>query len=300
MQSRTLEQAYQHCQTLTGSHYENFPVASVFLPRNLRKPVSAIYTFARMADDIADEGNLHPEERTDLLNKAEQSLQLAAAGRPENEPVFIALSDVLKSHPGLLEHLLDLLIAFNMDVHKKRYTGFSEVLEYCRFSANPIGRMLLVLFNEASDKNLEQSDSICSALQIINFLQDIYSDYTDRDRIYLAQDEMEKFNITEADLGKKQPLPHAGEFLDMQIQRVFTMLRQGSPLGVHLPGRVGMELRMVTLGGWQILNKIHKRGGCFFISPRLGKPDWLWIMSRGLTRHFQVYSNSIKPFVKLS
>ena len=295
MQTRTLEQAYRHCQALSGSHYENFPVASILLPRNLRKPVSTIYAFARMADDLADEGNLAPAERTDLLNKTEKNLLSAADGKPVNDPVFIALSDVLKSHPGLLKHMLDLLVAFKMDVHKKRYADFSEVMEYCRYSANPVGRMLLLLYQADSEENIEYSDSVCSALQIINFLQDIHADYTERDRIYLPQDEMKQFEISEEDLASKAPLPHASNFIDLQIQRVFSMLQHGSQLGIHLPGRIGMELRMITLGGWRILDKVHKQRESFHMSPRLGKPDWLWIISRGLTRHFRLFSRSFRP-----
>jgi len=286
----SLQQAYRHCQATTRSHYENFPVASILLPRRLRKPVSAIYTFARMADDIADEGDLTQQERSALLKQAETDLLQAAKGQPDNTPVYIALADVLDETPALLEPLLHLLTAFNMDIHKKRYTHIGEVMEYCRYSANPIGRMLLILFGAASTKNIAYSDAVCSALQIINFLQDIRADYLDRDRIYMPHDELLRFKLEETDLNGHNTHPQLQPFMQFQVNRALTLLQSGAPLGIRLHGRMGLELRMMILGGWKVLKKLHENAGDLSQSAKLGKRDWIWIGIHALTSRFKVYS----------
>jgi squalene synthase HpnC len=289
MSSYTVEQAYQYCQGVVRHHYENFPVASILLPRPLRQPVSAIYAFARMADDFADEGTHNAEQRSQLLEQAKADLLLAAKGNPVDKPVYIALADLLSKTPDLLEPMLNLLIAFNMDVEKKRYADFGEVMEYCRYSANPVGRMLLILYNKASTKNIAYADAICSALQLINFLQDIAEDYKDRDRIYMPADELQRFQLTEQDLITGNPGMAFAPFMDFQIQRAYSLLQAGAPLGIRLKGRTGLELRMVILGGWKVLQKLHQNRGNIFAPNRLQKRDWLWVISRAFSSKFAVY-----------
>jgi len=289
----SVQQAYRHCQATTRSHYENFPVASLLLPRRLRKPVSAIYTFARMADDIADEGDRTDQERVTLLKQAEADLLQAAKGQPNDMPVYIALADVLAETPELLQPLLHLLTAFNQDIHKKRFAHIGEIMEYCRYSANPVGRMLLILYGAASTKNIAYSDAICSALQIINFLQDIQSDYLDRDRIYMSHDELLRFKLDETDLDGHNNHPQLRPFMQFQINRALTLLQSGAPLGIRLHGRLGLELRMMILGGWRVLKKLHENDGDISQNAKLGKSDWLWIASHALTSRFKVYSRKL-------
>jgi len=293
--SYTIGQAYQHCLSLTNSHYENFPVASILLPKKMRKPISAIYAFARMADDFADEGTLPISERYDLLSSAKNKLLRAADNNPDNDPVYIALADTLVQYPAILEQLLKLLIAFNQDVEKNRYLSFGEVMDYCRHSANPVGHMLLILFKADSEKNIAYSDAICSALQIINFLQDIQPDYNQRNRIYMPFDEMKQHQLSEQDFNINAHSSNLAAFMDFQVQRTLKLLQAGAPLGIILKGRIGLELRMITLGGWTILKKVHDNNGDLSKRPKLNKKDWIWIILHALSSRFIIYLKKLSP-----
>ncbi|MDH3947928.1 MAG: squalene synthase HpnC [Gammaproteobacteria bacterium] len=274
----TLSDAYSYCQDVAAKHYENFPVASCLLPRRFRQPIAVIYAFARTADDFADEGNLTPAERLQLLDDYETRLQRLLAGAPGSDPVFIALTDVIKRYAlpiGLFE---DLLSAFSQDVTKQRYENFAEVMDYCRRSANPVGRLLLFLYNQADEENLSLSDQICTALQLINFLQDLLQDFDEHNRIYLPQDEMRKYQICEADLRERNSNTAMQDLVQLQVQRARALLLAGSPLGNKLAGRIGLELRMIIQGGMRILQKLENNGGNVFLRPRLKKSDYLSIL----------------------
>src|SRR5687767_1771859 len=171
-------------------HYENFPVASLLLPAPLREPIEIIYRFARSADDFADEGSDPPDIRLARLNDYRAQLACIERAQPPREPLFLELEKVIKDHALPLRPFGDLLDAFSQDVTKKRYASFEEVLHYCRRSANPVGRLLLHLFKRTTDSELRQSDAICTALQLVNFWQDVAVDYAADGRIYLPQDEM--------------------------------------------------------------------------------------------------------------
>lgn len=274
----TLSDAYRYCQDVAAEHYENFPVASQLLPQRFRQPIAVIYAFARTADDFADEGNHTPAERLTLLDDYETHLQRLLAGSPGSDPVFIALTDVIKRYAlpiGLFE---DLLSAFSQDVTKQRYENFAEVMDYCRRSANPIGRLLLYLYNQADEENLSLSDQICTALQLINFLQDLLQDFDEHNRIYLPQNEMRKYQICETDLQERNSNTAMQNLVQLQIQRARALLLAGSPLGNKLTGRIGLELRMIIQGGMRILQKLENNGGNVFLRPRLKKSDYLGIL----------------------
>src|SRR4030095_3191997 len=174
------------------AHYENFPVASLLLPAQFREPVALIYRFARAADDFADEGADPPEVRLAKLAGFQSRLATIGRGITPSDPLFKDIARIVCEHGLPLEAFNNLLDAFLQDVVKSRYADFSEVLDYCRRSANPIGRLLLHLFRRATPENLAASDSICSALQLVNFWQDIGNDY-EKGRIYLAQDAMKRY-----------------------------------------------------------------------------------------------------------
>jgi len=279
-----LEQAYHHCQSVAASHYENFPVASHLLPKKLRRPISVIYTFARSADDFADEGDLDKAQRHEKLDDYSNKLIAIEKGETIDDPVFIALADVIKNHALPLSLFHDLLTAFKMDVDKSRFSNFSEVLTYCQYSANPVGRLLLHLNNAASPKNLAHSDAICSALQLINFYQDLQQDYHEQGRIYLPLDEMQQFGVSDNHLKQACSDVAMQALMDKQFERTACMLLEGSPLGNHLPGRFGLELRMIIHGGASVLNKLRKHNGHVFRRPRLGKIDMLQIVIKALLR----------------
>ena len=260
---------------MARSHYENFPVASVFLPKHLREPISVIYAFARTADDFADEGDALPTVRLAQLNTYVNYLDMLKLGVTVDNPIFIALDDVIKKHDLPLELFYDLLTAFSMDVTQRRYASQAEVLHYCRYSANPIGRLLLHLYKLATPVNVAQSDAVCSALQIINFLQDITQDYHEQGRIYFPQDDMARFGVSEEHIRTAHTDAAMRVLMSHVIERTRQMMLFGAPLGNVLPGRIGFELRMTIQGGLCVLNALQKQHDNVFARPRLGVGDWL-------------------------
>jgi len=257
------------------NHYENFPVASVLLPPRLRAPVALIFRFARTADDFADEGVLTDSERLSLLAGFEAELCRIDRGEAPHQALFQELAIAIAQHNLPVQPFHDLLSAFMQDVTQKRYANFAAVMDYCRRSANPIGRLLLVLYGSASTQNNTRSDSICTALQLINFLQDVAIDYANG-RIYMPQDEMLRFGISEASIGAKDTSEAWRRFMDFQVQRARRMLFDGAMLGRVLKGRVGLEMRMIIAGGDRILTKIaNARYDVFDSRPVLRPHDWL-------------------------
>lgn len=263
-------------------HYENFPVASVLLPQRLQRPVELIYSFARQADDFADEGDLPPEQR--LRKLAEFSSEMDRIERREAPrlPLFAELAPVIKAHRLPVGLFRDLLSAFSQDVTKSRYADFSQVMDYCRRSANPVGRLLLHLYQATEARNLACSDAICSSLQLINFLQDVEIDFHNN-RIYLPQDEMAQFRVTEAQIAERDNGTEWQALMMFQIERARSMLLAGAPLATRLPGRVGLELRMIVMGGSRILDKLRaSRGDVFRHRPVLQAHDWITMLFRSL------------------
>jgi squalene synthase HpnC len=263
-------------------HYENFPVASWVMPARFRRPVELIYAFARSADDFADEGDAAPEARLAQLSGYGVELDRIEAGQEPGLPLFRALAPVIREHRLPVQLFRDLLSAFSQDVTKQRYADFGEVMDYCRRSANPIGRLLLHLYGETAPRSLAHSDGICASLQLINFLQDVQIDYR-KGRIYLPQDEMQKLGITEAQIAAGDAGGAWKRFMLGQIDRARRMLQAGAPLGRVLKGRIGLELRMIVLGGERILRKLHDSDGDVFGKrPVLRPPDWGYMFLRAL------------------
>ena len=264
------------------NHYENFPVGSVLLPRRFRRPVALIYRFAREADDFADEGDLPGDERLARLEAFRSEIARIEAGQPSAIPWFAELGDAVHHHRLPTDAFRDLLSAFAQDVTKTRYANFGEVLDYCRRSANPVGRLLLHLYGSAAPQNIAHSDAICSSLQLINFLQDVAVDYL-KDRIYLPQDEMARFGITEQQIAREDAAGNWPAFIEFQITRTRELLYSGAPLGNALRGRIGLEMRMIIAGGDRILKKIARvRGDVFRRRPVLRAVDWPLMLLRAL------------------
>lgn len=265
-----------------AGHYENFPVASVILPARLRKPIRAIYAFARSADDIADEGNASTEQRLADLRHYHDCLDALERGEPVSHPIFVELGQAIRDHALPYQPFHDLLDAFGQDCSKTRYENFGEVMAYCRKSANPIGRLLLSLYNVQDERQLAMSDGICSALQLINFLQDVALDYR-KGRIYLPQDEMARFGISERQIAEGRVDALWQQFMKTQIERARRMLAAGAPLGLALKGRIGVEMRLIILGGERILHKLHEsQGDMFNQRPKLAWADWLHMLRGAL------------------
>ena len=272
-------------------HYDNFPVASVLLPAPLREPVAAIYGFARSADDFADEGDLPPDQRRELLAGYQAELDAIEQGRPTQHPVFLRLRPVIARYDLPLQLFRDLLDAFMQDVGKDRYRDFPELMDYCRRSADPVGRLLLHLFGHATAENLTRSDAICSALQLINHWQDVGIDAGKgaNGRIYLPQDDMARFGVSDGDvLRRSVGKPASTDFrqlLAFQVNRARALMLSGAPLGWDLPGRIGLEIRAIVAGGLRILDKIEAVDyDVFNRRPRLQAPDWPLILWQSLVR----------------
>lgn len=268
---------------MSSKHYENFPVASLALPRRYRKPVSLIYAFAREADDFADEGNRSDEVRLFLLEGFRKELERIGSGEMPQTPLFEELSEIVRQHNLPLTPFNDLLDAFSQDVKKKRYADFGEVLAYCEKSANPVGRLLLALYGLDSEENRTLSDRICSSLQLINFLQDVAVDYNRLGRIYLPQDEMKAFGIEEEDIARGHAGENWGKLMMHQAKRARSMMLEGAPLAGIMKGRISFEMRMIVLGGLAILHKLEKgKWDVYRRRPKLGKIDWIFLILRAL------------------
>lgn len=263
-------------------HYENFPVASLLLPPAVRPAIEVIYRFARSADDFADEGDDPPGVRLAKLDAYRQELDRIERGEKPLTPLFDDVARIVEAHGLPLQLFRDLLDAFSQDVVKARYADFAEVLDYCRRSANPVGRLLLHLFQRADERNLAWSDSICSALQLVNFWQDAEIDYA-KDRIYLPQDEMARHGVTEAHLAEKRCDDNWRALLAHEVARARGMLLAGWPLGRELPGRLGLEIRTTVRGGLRILEKLQDaRYDMFRHRPVLKWFDWPIILAKAL------------------
>ena len=250
-------------QAIQGvSHYENFPVASFLCPPRLRPAIAAIYWFARTADDIADEGDAAPQTRLDDLAAYRADLLATVAGLPPStrwSAVFAQLGPAITQYALPVELLTDLLSAFEQDVVKPRYASQAELLDYCRRSANPVGRLLLHLYGMNDAEALIESDCICSALQLINFWQDLSVDIP-RGRIYLPADAWGQHGVDEAQLLGLQVNPGTLNLIADCARAASASMRKGSKLVKKLPGRGGWELRLVVQGGLRILDKIEAQG----------------------------------------
>lgn len=266
-------------------HYENFPVASVLVPRRVRPAVEAIYGFARTADDFADEGQVPPEERLRRLDGYREALRRLGDGQAATDPLFVRVGAAVRAHGLPLQPFHDLLDAFSQDVLKHRYADFDEVLDYCRRSANPVGRLMLHLFRAATQQNVRWSDAICSGLQLANFWQDVAVDWR-KGRVYLPQDSMARFGVSETHVAEARADGNWRALLAFETSRARAMLESGAPLARAVGGRFGFELRLVVEGGLRILERIDRvRGDVFRHRPMLRPPDWLLMLWRAAARY---------------
>ncbi len=250
-------EAFAYCQRLAREHYENFPVASRFLPPRLRPHVAAIYAFARTADDFADELPAPPAERLERLADWERQLNACVEGKAAH-PVFLALSETV-ARTGISPALLaDLLTAYRMDVLQNRYERFDDLLHYCRYSANPVGRLVLQLFHEDEPESNILSDHICTGLQLANFWQDVSVDWL-KGRLYLPLDDLRRFGYTEEELNEQKTDDRFRSMLEFEVNRAEQFLREGFPLVQRVTSwRLRFELSLTVRGGLGILERIRR------------------------------------------
>lgn len=265
-----IEKAYQHCQHIAATHYENFPVASWFMPKKIRAQVAAIYAFARKADDIADEGDDSCEQR--LAKLVQLSDKLEKLSIHDADPVIAALADTANRFKLPLNLLHDLLSAFAQDVTVNRYSTFEEITDYASRSANPVGRMLLHLIGKDCAEYLELSDKICTALQLINFYQDITQDIEENNRVYIPLQELEAYELGVEDIRMQNQSAAMQNLMQFQYHRAHSMLKDGRFLGKKIRGKFGFELRLIIAGGLAICHKLKKQED-LYARPRLNLKD---------------------------
>lgn len=277
----------------------------MLLPRHLRVPVRNIYRYARNADDIADEGSALPHERLEQLSQYRSALrQIQDGGLALHQtdplyPVFQPLEHTIRQHDLPLDPFFDLLSAFEQDVTTTRYADDQALLDYCRRSANPVGRLMLQLYGQASADNLQQADAICTGLQLTNFWQDIAIDWQ-KGRVYLPQDKLNRHGVTEDYIATQTnlslqaavrgplttgtpPAPHWQALMRDQVGQARELLLSGLPLAHRLGGRIGLELRLVAHGGLRILERLEQlHYDIFFQRPTLAKSDWALLLWRAI------------------
>lgn len=278
-----LEDAYAACIALAQSHYENFPVASRLMPAMLRPHVAAIYAFARIADDFADEPGREVPERLRLLDDWRARLRTPAAGsapgrrQPAPDEVFLALQDTIEKFDLPIQLFDDLLDAFTQDVTKTRYASWAEVLDYCRRSANPVGRLVLLLSGYREEHLHLASDAVCTALQLTNFWQDLAIDWT-RGRLYVPGEIWRKHGADTTALDSTHITREWQLALDDCAMRTRQLFDDGRAVCDGVSGRLRYELRATWLGGTRILDRLERsRFDVFTSRPKLGPADALVI-----------------------
>jgi phytoene synthase len=278
--------AYAACERIARRHYENFPVASILLPAGMRPHIAAIYAFARAADDFADEGDRTADERLALLD--DWGVRLAAAAgaasssrpgpesrvpSPESDAIFLALGHSIRSCSLPVSLFEDLLSAFRQDVVTKRYGTWAEVMDYCRRSANPVGRLVLRVAGHADARLDRASDAVCTALQLTNFWQDLGRDWR-KGRLYVPREECERFGVNEADLDSRVISSAWRDVLSEMAARTRRLFAEGRGVCDGLRGRLRYELRLTWLGGMRILDRLEQAGfDVFTARPTLGSSD---------------------------
>ncbi|RPH65045.1 MAG: squalene synthase HpnC [Burkholderiales bacterium] len=260
-------------------HYENFPVGSLLVPARLRPAVVAIYRFARYADDLADEGDVEPAVRLAALDELDRALR----GEADDPPVVARLRPHLAAHALPVAPLRALLSAFAQDVGPVRHASWRGISDYCSRSANPVGELILRLFGAWNDANRPPSDAICTALQVLNFLQDLAIDWR-RNRLYLPLDELHEAGLDEEAVARAVAAGHAdrrlAQFLAGQTDRARSLLESGAPLARRVPWRLSLELRAIVAGGLRVAEQLRAAGD----DPIARRPSLGWRDTPALMR----------------
>ncbi|MDF1611800.1 MAG: squalene synthase HpnC [Stygiobacter sp.] len=272
-----INSAYKTSLTFSKEHYENFPVILFSVSKELKKHIAIIYKFARQADDLADEGYISQNERLFLLNEYEKDFIEALNGKFKND-FWLALKNTCDKFQIDKKFFLDLISAFKQDIIKKRYETDFEILDYCKRSANPIGRILLKIFKVEDNEALIASDKICIALQLTNFYQDVSIDIQ-KNRIYASKEMMRKYSVTEEDFLNLNCNENVKLLFKELIEKTYKMFNEGKVIQSYVPKSFLLQIRMTILGGEKILHKIVENDyDVFNKRPKLNKKDFLLIL----------------------
>ena len=255
LHGHSLKESFEFCKRIAKSHYENFPVASLFIPKDKRRYVWSIYAFARVADDFADEGDTPPEKRLEQLDRWADYLHECFEGRASH-PIFIALAETVQRFDIPMLPLSCLLTAFRMDVTQKRFKTFNDILEYCKYSANPVGQLVLFIFGNASARPITLSDNICTALQLTNFWQDVAVDWV-KGHLYIPLEDMGRFGYTEEGIENRFADEGFRKLMAFEVERTRQLFEEGKPLLKESVPGLRFELDLVWHGGMRVLDKIE-------------------------------------------
>jgi squalene synthase HpnC len=277
----TLEESREYCRRLARSHYENFSVASWFLPRHLRQHFFNVYAYCRISDDLGDEVG-DPAASLQLLDQWEQELNACYNGTPRH-PVFVALSETVKQFDIPQHEFSDLLRAFRQDQTVTRFETFDDVLAYCRYSANPVGHLVLYLCGYRDPERQQLSDYTCTALQLANFWQDVTVDH-EKGRIYLPLEDLRRFAVTEEDIASRRNTAAFCQMMQFEVTRAREWFARGVPLISKVDRELAIDLDLFTRGGQEILNAIEKQGFAVLGNrPSISKPRKLALVMRAFT-----------------
>lgn len=253
----SFEEAKLYCERLARSHYENFSVATWFLPRRLRPHFYSIYAYCRISDDLGDEvGN--PQHALQLLDLWEGELDACYAGRPRH-PVFVALAETVRACDIPRQPFADLLTAFRQDQRVSRYESFDDVLGYCLYSANPVGRLVLYACGYRDGERQQLSDYTCTALQLANFWQDVAVDYG-KGRIYLPQEDLRRFGVSEKDIAERHATSQFLDLMRFEVERARQWFHKGLPLAEKVDQELAVDIELFSRGGLAILQAIEDQG----------------------------------------
>jgi squalene synthase HpnC len=277
--AQTLAQAYAHCRRIALGHYENFPVVSWLLPRELRPHIFAIYACCRGVDDLGDEAE---GDRLALLDEWELELRSCYDGSP-SDARFVALADTIRRFDIPIDPFLRLIEANRRDQRTNRYQTFGELLDYCSYSANPVGRMVLYVFGYRDEERARLADNTCTALQLANFWQDLRRDLK-MGRVYIPLEDMARFGYSEADLAAQKVTPEFRRLMRFEVARTREYFARGLLLVDLVAGRLRLDLRMFTLGGLAVLDQIERqRFDVLTRRPKVSGARKAWLLVRGLT-----------------
>jgi squalene synthase HpnC len=252
----SLDESRRYCTRLAKSHYENFLVATFFIPSDLKQDFYNLYAYCRISDDLGDESG-GAEKALPLLDWWEEELKACYKGVPRH-PVFKALEVTNQRHKIPIEPYLDLLTAFRQDQVVKRYDTYESLLSYCKFSANPVGRLVLYLCGYSDSQRQKLSDATCTALQLANFWQDVARDY-EIGRIYIPQEDMERFHVSEKDIAAKRFTPQFAELMRFECERTMELFQEGMALRSMVHRKVRLDIEMFGRGGMEVLRLIKAR-----------------------------------------
>jgi squalene synthase HpnC len=276
----TLAQARAYCSRLARTHYENFSVASLLLPRRLIRPFHTVYAYCRWADDLADEAS-GGQTALDLLRWWREELLRCYDGQPRH-PVMIALRETIRTFRIPRTPFVELLLAFEQDQRTPRYATYAEVLGYCRYSANPVGHLVLYLCESYNAGNAALADNVCTALQLANFWQDVARDF-DIGRVYLPQEDLQRFHCSDADIKARRFTPAFADLMRFEVDRARALFHRGLPLLPHMPVEVRPDIELFIQGGLAILGKIEQQGyNVLQARPALAKWDKLALLTGAL------------------